>query len=169
MAELQERYRHLDEREGLVTLGHLTMHESRLALQRSLPTMHDAIGLFDAVVEALGERGWLDPEGGEQRRLLLVRDPEDREWVVPTALFEHCWAGTRGEHQLGPVMVNPDAVLPVDAPDDYQPGDPWFRERDPEPEVFPQGPEMRAGDLQLAEGPRHWRVKYASPPPSSRA
>ena len=65
MAELQERYRHLDEREGLVTLGHLTMHESRLALQRSLPTMHDAIGLFDAVVEALGERGWLDPEGGE--------------------------------------------------------------------------------------------------------
>ncbi len=160
MAELQERYRHWDEREGLVTLGHLTMHESRLALQRSLTTMHDALRLFDAVVDALGDRGWLDPEGGEQRRRLLVRDAEHTEWVVPTALVEHCWAGTRGEHQLGPVMINPDAVLPIDAPDDYKPGDPWFRERDPEPEVYPHGPDMRAGDLQLSEGPRHWRVKY---------
>ena len=160
MAELPDNLRHLDEREGLVVLGELPIVDCQRALKRSLSTMVQAVQLFDAVAELLGDRAWLDPEGGADRRRLLLRDPEHPEWLVPTALLEHCWSGVRGEHQVGPTILNPNAVLPVDAPDDWQPGDPWYRPDDPEPQLLPDSPNMRAGDLQLAEGPALWRVKY---------
>ncbi len=159
MAELQDRFKHWDEREGLVSVGHLVMRDAQSAVVRSLPTMHHALRLFDAVLEQLGDRGWVDPEGGQQRRRLHVRDPEHPDWIVPGPLLEHCWAGVRGE-MTGPVFFNADAVIPADAPEDWKPGDPWFGERDPEPALYPRGPDMRAGDLQIAEGPLHIRVKY---------
>ncbi len=159
VAELQDRFKHWDEREGLITVGRLTMRDATRALVRSLPTMHHALELFDAVVQLVGDRGWLDPEGGEQRRRLLVRDPEHPDWLVPGPLLEHCWSGVRGELR-GPSFINPNAVRPADAPDGWKPGDPWYGEQDPEPALYPRGPDMRAGDIQIAAGPLTLRVKF---------
>ena len=83
MAEIQERWKHFEAREGVVPVGHLPMRDVHRCMRRSLPTMDHALRLFDAVVARVGERGWIDPEGGEQRRRLLVRDPEHPDWLVP--------------------------------------------------------------------------------------
>ena len=159
MADVQDRYKHWEAREGLIAVGHLPMRQARAAITRSLPTMHHALRLFEAVVEHLGERAWLDPEGGDQRQRLLLRDVEHSDWLVPVPLVEHCWSGARGEHSLG-TFINPNAVIPADAPEGWKPGDPWYGEVDPEPEVYPEGPDMRAGEFAIAEGPAYFRVCY---------
>lgn len=151
MAELQEQYRHWDEREGMVHVGHLPVNVARGALGRSVPTMRAARTLFDAIAQRLGEGAWEEP-AGDGRRCLLVRDPGDPAWVVPFPLLT--WtAEDGGERRTVASFVNPGAPRAADAPDDWKPGDPPYWEVEPEPRIFPRGPDMHAGRLRISEGP----------------
>ena len=159
MANLQDHFKHWDERVGLLTVGHLPMYAAQHSALRSLPTMDRAIELLDRVLDALGERAWIDPEGGETRRQVFVHDTAHPEWLVPVALIEHSWIAGLGEMSMG-TFINEGAVRPADAPDDWKPGDPSWFEHDREPDIIPQGPLMRGGSVKLAEGPASVDIRY---------
>ncbi|MFZ5480646.1 MAG: hypothetical protein ACOZNI_28040 [Myxococcota bacterium] len=159
MGELQEHYKVWDEREGLLTVGHLPQQAAQLAILRSVATMNHAARLFDLVVETLGARAWIDPEGGEIRRRLYLRDPERPDWIVPVPLLEHAWIAGIGQWK-GPVMYNPGGLKPEDEPDDWKPGDPPYWEKDPEPDIVPTGPLMRGGELHIRAGHASVEIRY---------
>ena len=111
MADLQDRYKPWAEREGLIEVGHIPMMHAQKAVIRSLFTMDRAVELFDRVVEHLGDRGWIDPEGGGTRRRLYVRDADHADWLLPIPLLEHAWIAGIGQMSLG-TFVNSGAVNP---------------------------------------------------------
>lgn len=159
MAELQDRYQAYAERDGLVEIGHLPAYHSQKAIIRSVFTMDRAVAVFDGAVQHLGEMAWIDPEGGDVRRRLYVRDPSRPAWLVPVPLLEHAWIAGIGQVTFG-AFINRGAVNPEDAPEDWQPGDaPWWP-TDLEPDVLPQGPDMRGGSLRIAEGPAYVEIRY---------
>lgn len=159
MAELQERFKPWEEREGLIEVGRIPMMHAQKAIARSLFTMDRAVELFDRVLARLGERAWIDPEGGGTRRRLYVRAPEDPDWLLPVPLLEHAWIAGIGQMSLG-TFVNAGAVNPEDAPDDWKPGDPPWWPQDAEPDILPQNANMRGGSLKIAEGTGHVEIKY---------
>lgn len=159
MAKLQDRYKVYEEREGLIEVGHLPMLPSQRAVGRTLITMDRAVALFERALERLGERAWIDPEGGETRRRLYLRDAEHPAWLLPTPLLEHAWLAGIGEVSLGG-FINSGAVNPVDAPDDWKPGDPDWAPRLPDPDILPQNEDMRGGSLKISDGPGYAEVRY---------
>lgn len=159
MADLQDRYKPWAEREGLIEVGHIPMMHAQKAVIRSLFTMDRAVELFDRVVDHLGDRGWIDPEGGGTRRRLYVRDADHADWLLPIPLLEHAWLAGIGQMSLG-TFVNSGAVNPEDAPEDWKPGDaPWWPQ-DAEPDILPQNPNMHGGSLKLAEGTGYVEIEY---------
>lgn len=159
MAELQDRYTPWAEREGLIEVGTIPMMHAQKAVVRSLMTMDRAAALFDRVVEALGGRAWIDPEGGGTRHRLYVRDAEHPEWLLPVPLLEHAWLAGIGQMTLG-TFVNSGAVKPEDAPEGWEPGDPPWWPVDAEPDILPQNRDMQGGSLKIAEGTGHVEIKY---------
>lgn len=121
--------------------------------------MDRAVELFERVLDALGDRSWIDPEGGGTRRRLYVRDAEHPEWLLPVPLLEHAWLANIGQMSLG-TFVNSGAVNPSDAPDDWKPGDPPWWPQDAEPDILPQNQNMHEGSLKIAEGTGHVEIKY---------
>ena len=159
MTELQERYKVWEEREGLIEVGHIPMMHAQKAVVRSLLTMDRAVALFERVRDRLGERAWIDPEGGSTRRRVYLRDAAHAEWLLPIPLLEHAWIAGLGQVSLGS-FINSAAVNPEDAPEGWQPGDePWWPQ-DPEPDILPQNANMRGGSLKIAEGTGHVEIKY---------
>ena len=69
------------ERSGLVAVGHVPMRDATVGFVRSVPTMHHAALLLEAVTRALGERGWLDPARPDDQGSVHLRDPERPDWV----------------------------------------------------------------------------------------
>jgi hypothetical protein len=61
--------------------------------------------------------------------------------------------------QLGG-FINANAVLPEDAPDDWQPGDPPWWPQEPEPDILPQNRNMCGGSLKIAEGTASVEIEY---------
>ncbi len=159
MGDVPERFRHLDGRLGLVSMGHLSIRAARRAIRRSLPTMDHAVRVFDSAVALLGARAWIDPEGGEHRRRLYVRDVTRPEWLVAQSLMEHAWtSGVSAVHAM--TMVNSDPVTPADAPSGWKFGDPWFESVDRKPDIVPRGKSMRAGRLAIQCGPTNIELSY---------
>ena len=159
MAELQDKYKVWEEREGLVEVGHIPMMHAQKAVVRSLLTMDRAVALFERVHDRLGERAWIDPEGGGTRRRLYLRDAEHPDWLLPIPLLEHAWVAGLGQVSLG-TFVNSGAVNPEDAPEGWEPGDePWWPQ-DAEPDILPQNADMCGGSLKIAEGTGHVEIKY---------
>ncbi|MEZ4464181.1 MAG: hypothetical protein R3F43_06610 [bacterium] len=64
----------------------LTVRQAREALVRSVPTIGHATDVFEAVEVTLGDAGYVDPDGGDTRRVLFPRDGEG--WLVPRALIQ---------------------------------------------------------------------------------
>ena len=159
MAELQERHKVWAEREGLYEVGHLPSAHTQRAVARSLATMDRAVSLFEAVHEALGDRAWIDPEGGGTRRRLYLRDRRHRDWLLPVPLLEHAWVPDLGRHTVA-TFVNSNAVAPEDAPEDWKPGDPPWWPQEIEPDILPQNEHMRGGSLKIAEGTGYVELKY---------
>ena len=50
--------------------------------------------------------------------------------------------------------------MPADAPEGWTWDDEPFWEVDQRPEIFPSGPDMRGGELELADGGAYWAIKY---------
>ena len=157
---IPERWRDHAEREGLVEIGHHPMNLSMRAVRRSVPLMKDALAVFERTAEFLGERAWLDPEGGEHRRTLVRRDVEHPEWLIPKPLLVHRWLSGIGTATVGGFVNKGFALMPADAPEGWTWDDEPFWEIDQRPEVFPSGPDMRGGELEIAEGGSYWAIKY---------
>ncbi len=115
------------------------------AVAKSLPTMQRAARLFDAVVERLADRGFLDPSFAmfECERHLYLSDAVRPSWFAATSFLEHRFVN-RGEL----VVVGLDApTAPPTTP--------------PDPDIVPTGPFMRAGKVVLREGPAYVSVEYS--------
>jgi hypothetical protein len=159
MAELPERFKPWAEREGLVEVGRIPALHAQKAVVRSLFTMDRAVELFDRVVAHLGERAWIDPEGGETRRRCYLRDREDPDWLLPVPLLEHAWIAGIGQMVIG-TFVNSGAVTAEDAPQGWTPGDEPFWPLDPTLDILPQSPNMQGGSLKIAEGTGSVEIEY---------
>lgn len=70
----------------LQPISTLTVRQAREALVRSVPTISHAADVYDAVEAALGEAGFVDPDGGATRQALFPRDAAG--WLVPQALVQ---------------------------------------------------------------------------------
>ena len=159
MAKLPERYEHLEHRDGVLPYSVLSVADCRRAIRRTLPTRHRAKQFFDAVVALLGERAFVDETFAPDDLRVHVRAAEDARLVIGAPLVRL----TRGPGQSQTVMrlVNKDAVLPEEAPDGWQPGDPpWAPPTELRPEILPRGPEMCGGAINLAEGHGRFEVEY---------
>jgi len=106
MTDVQERWRHWDERKGLVEIGHASVRDGRLALLGSLATMHQALETFDRVVELLGDRAFIDPAGGDAFKILHVRDGD---WIEAQPLVVIAFVPTS---VTGPIIRISDPVTP---------------------------------------------------------
>lgn len=145
MTDIQPRYQHWEDRKGLVEIGHLGSGDARDAVLRSLATMHQALETFDATAALLGDRGWIDPVGGDTFRILHVRDGE---WLVVKPLLLVAFVPTSVTAMMFRVA---DPVLPEGG---ERPAAKIL------PDIMPRGPGMRSGSIRIAEGTRSLEVSY---------
>jgi len=139
--EVPAKYRHFLERDGLVTVGHLPIRRAQRAIIGAVPTMHHAAELLDALIAALGDRAWIDPSWTAYDRRVYVRDSDRAEWIVATSVLEHRFVD---RHELK-IALSADASAPAPRP---------------APDIVPEGPLMRTGDLFLREGSACLQIGY---------
>lgn len=87
MADLQERYRHFEDRTGLVPVGTVPIRAALRGIRRSVPTMRHARRVFDLGREALGPRALCEGHPAHGWALFL-RDDVDPEWICVVPLLE---------------------------------------------------------------------------------
>jgi hypothetical protein len=159
MPDLPDHYAAAAARSHITIIGRLPRRRVEHALRSSLPTMRDAIALANALVTALGDRGWDDPSTITPSRRIHLRDTTDPTWLVPQPLLEIRRIAERTETTLGLIRTGPD-LPPEDQPDDWKPGDPPWYATPRKPDIAPQGPDMFCGDLILHEGPTYYTIRY---------
>ncbi|MBL9026903.1 MAG: hypothetical protein JNL21_32205 [Myxococcales bacterium] len=153
MAELQERYRHFEDRSGLVPVGTVPIRAALRGIRRSLPTMRHARRVFDLVRDALGPRAFCEGHRAHGFALFL-RDDADPEWICVVPLLELLLI------QRDFVMAtwqNADPLRAEDAPD--APAPLPSAESDG-PDIVPQGDEMTSGTLVFQEGRSSFELRY---------
>jgi hypothetical protein len=151
--KIPERFRHLEERQGLVTVGHRTQREASLAVRRSVPTMDHAVRLVAAVRDQLGDRAWADPAGGTRVERLHRLAEHGDGWVAPTPIVELVH-GRDGEITLA-TFVQGDEAAAAQPPGGASPAPAAAR-----PQLRPRGPTMHSGTLTFAEGPSNYFLRY---------
>ncbi|HEV8322681.1 MAG TPA: hypothetical protein VG389_13775 [Myxococcota bacterium] len=167
-SKVPERMRHLDDRRGLVPVGHLPQRAASFALRRSLPTMDHAVRLVAAARALLGDRAWTDPAGGEQAtRIHRVAEPGGG-WLSPFPVVElvHGHGGSVTLATLVPAEEGSEAEpapAPAPAPDTAPAPAPAPAPADAgplPPQLRPRGPTMHAGSLTLREGPSSFALNF---------
>jgi hypothetical protein len=142
-------------------LGGLPPHHSRRAVDRSLRMMLQAHRAFEATAARLQRSGWIDPSGEREHRRLHVRDPEDAR-----AIFVRPMLALRvaGGIMTGPtISTRPEGeapVVPIDAPEGWLPGQPYWDLPEPPADVIPKGADMHGGQFRIADGEAYYAVRY---------
>ncbi len=160
MAKLPERYEHLEHRDGVVPYSILSIADCRRAIRRTLPTRLHAKQFFDAVVALLGDRAVVDDTCAPEDVRVHLRASDDPRLVIGAPLVRLTRGAAQGA-QTVMTLVNKDAVLPEEAPDGWQPGDPpWAPATELRPQLVPRGPEMCGGAITLGEAHGSFTVEY---------
>lgn len=139
-----EELAYLAHRQGMKTVGRVPIAVARMAVRRSMPTMHHALRVFDAAVEVMGKNAWVEQvDGLRWRRVYRL----DNGFIIPTPVMEL----VKGRSGItGPVLMLGGNQAPSESPkaDDYI------------SRVVPRGRDMHEGKLELREGPSRFELVY---------
>ena len=155
MADLQERYRHFEDRTGLIPVGTVPIRAALRGIRRSVPTMRHARQVFDLVREALGPRAYWEGHPAHGFALFL-RDDVDPEWICVVPLLEL-------------LLVQRDFVVgtfqnadPLRAEDAHDAPAPLPLAQSDGPDIVPRGDDMTSGTLIVQEGRSTFELRYDS-------
>jgi hypothetical protein len=133
-----------DARPGIVHLSDTTFHECVRRLHRALPTADHAERLVDGVLEALGDRGRLDPCAGPQQKIVRRAEP-DGWWLRRSPVAFH---GGQDWHETDVLSEVPMSARPADPPPEVE----------RTPDIAPRG--LGKAALTFCHGAAALEVKY---------